>query len=109
MKTKTTRKAAVHECGATGGKPNCATCPDCVATAAREAMVKALRVVTLDPKIRGWLEANDPMALAQCYDALRAAGERGLFRCELCGEPSDRPKMCDACADQVFEDYGQAG
>lgn len=34
-------------------------------------LVAALAVMVLDPKIREWLKANDPMALEQAIRALR--------------------------------------
>lgn len=37
-------------------------------------LMAALAVITLDPKIRAFLEANDPKALTQAEEALREAG-----------------------------------
>ena len=36
-----------------------------------EQLAKALTVMVIDPKIRGFLEDNDPMALKQAQEALR--------------------------------------
>ena len=36
-----------------------------------EQLAKALTVMVTDPKIRGFLEDNDPMALKQAQEALR--------------------------------------
>ena len=38
------------------------------------AITKALAVFVLDPKIRSWLQANDPKALAQATKALKEEG-----------------------------------
>ncbi len=43
--------------------------------AATRAVVNALKVFTLDPKILGWLQKNDPMALKQALEAIRKAEE----------------------------------
>jgi hypothetical protein len=45
-------------------------CPEC----ARQQLTSALAVVVLDPKIRAFLEANDPKALEQAEAALKEAG-----------------------------------
>jgi hypothetical protein len=37
-----------------------------------DLLTKALGVVTTDPKIRCFLEDNDPQALQQCEEALRS-------------------------------------
>jgi hypothetical protein len=37
----------------------------------------ALKVLTLDPKIRAWLKANDPKALEQADRAVRKADHGG--------------------------------
>ena len=36
-----------------------------------DQLAKALTVMVIDPKIRGFLEDNDPMALKQAQEALR--------------------------------------
>jgi hypothetical protein len=36
-----------------------------------EQLAKALTVMVIDPKIRGFLQDNDPMALKQAQEALR--------------------------------------
>ena len=36
-----------------------------------EQLAKALTVMVIDPKIRGFLEDNDPMVLKQAQEALR--------------------------------------
>lgn len=49
-----------------------ATHPTAVAssTTERKAWFLALSVIVLDPKIRAWLQENDPKALEQCEAAL---------------------------------------
>lgn len=42
----------------------------------KSKLVAALSVIVLDPKIRAFLEANDPKALAQAEEALREAGSK---------------------------------
>jgi hypothetical protein len=41
--------------------------------AAAPEMYNALNVITLEPKIRAWLAANDPKALEQAGDAITKA------------------------------------
>ena len=43
-------------------------------TSSKPKLVAALAVIVLDPKIRAFLEANDPQALAQAEEALWEAG-----------------------------------
>jgi hypothetical protein len=43
---------------------------------ASAAMLKALLVFVLDPKIRAWLEENDPKALEQALNAIAKPEER---------------------------------
>jgi len=38
-----------------------------------QMLLRACKVISLDPKIRGWLKENDPKALEQVERAIRAA------------------------------------
>lgn len=41
----------------------------------KKLLADALRVFMLDPKTRAYLDANDPMAVAQATEALTHAGD----------------------------------
>lgn len=45
-----------------------------------KALIKALLVFVLDPKIRAFLETNDPKALAQATAALKSVGVNPAWR-----------------------------
>lgn len=40
----------------------------------QKKLIRALAVFVLNPRIRAWLQKNDPKALAQAEEALDAAG-----------------------------------
>lgn len=76
-------------------------------TAELVSKTKALRVIALDARIRGWLRANDPQALEQVRNVLASGGDADDYEatmppsgiCPRCGE-DDHDRL-------VWDEHGE--